>query len=95
MRTKERQRVVCSSCGWNGGRAATRDPLEAPCSKCGAPVALVGAVYLEERVLAGCTGCGWWGERPPARVGAGCVKCPAPTTVPVMVVTLDGQVLPT
>ncbi len=93
MRTKERQRVVCTGCGWSGGRAAIQ-PLEAACSKCGDAVALVGAVYLEERRLAGCTGCGWWGERPPARVGAACAKCAAPTTVPVMVVTLDGQVLP-
>jgi hypothetical protein len=94
MKDPNRQRVVCTSCGWTGGRRAAGDPLATPCAKCGGRVEKVGAVYLEERVLAGCTGCGWWGERPPARVGAGCVKCPAPATVPVMVVTLDGQVLP-
>lgn len=90
MRDLDRQRVVCTGCGWTGGRAATGDPGAAPCFKCGATVELVGAVYREQRVLCGCTACGWWGERSPARVGSPCPKCPAPATEAVLIVTKAG-----
>jgi hypothetical protein len=94
MKDPNRQRVVCTACGWTGGRSACGDPLATPCTKCGGRVEKVGAVYLEVRSLAGCSACGWWGERSLARVTAGCPKCPATATVPVHVVTRDGgQVL--
>lgn len=74
MRSLERIRVRCIACGWSGGRAALT-PTATPCSKCGGPVETMGDPYIEERVLAGCRGCGWWGERPPSRVEHPCPRC--------------------
>ena len=92
MRTKDRQRVCCEGCGWSGGRADGGPMLLAPCGKCGGSVVLVGASYQEVRVLAGCNGCSWWGERPPTRLQAPCPKCGRPTEA-VHVVTLSGTVV--
>ncbi len=92
MRTNNRQRVGCQECGWSGGRADGAPTLLGPCSKCGGSVELLGAPYVEQRVLAGCASCRWWGERTPKRVTAPCPKCERPTQ-PASVVTLDGLVL--
>lgn len=93
MRDRNIQRMVCTGCGWSGGRAAGGVALLAPCSKCGAGVEPVGAPYVEERVLAGCSGCSWWGEVRPARMGTPCKRCGQPVE-PVVVATLEsGQVL--
>lgn len=93
MRENRRQRYHCSACGWTGGRAAGQATTVAPCSKCGGAVVELGPVYTEERVLAGCPSCCWWGERSPARVGQSCPKCGFGITEAVRVVTVQGQVL--
>lgn len=86
MRTAEKIRVRCEGCGWSGGRAMNGSHLDAPCSKCGGICVEDGDPYLEVRVLAGCPACGWWGERPPTRVGAACPRCEGAATVPARVV---------
>lgn len=91
MRNPEKQRVVCSSCGWTGGRTNGAEVLTRPCYKCGGPVERVGAVYVEERVWAGCR-CGWYGEVARDRLGRECVRCGMPTGV-ACVVLEDGTVL--
>lgn len=91
MRAREKQRVVCTGCGWSGGRADGPDVLVRPCFKCGAPVERVGAVYVEERAWAGCR-CGWYGEVPTTRVGKPCTRCGAATGV-ALVMLEDGTVL--
>jgi ribosomal protein S14 len=92
MRDTNKQRVQCQTCGWSGGRAASSQQLDAPCGKCGGPTSPVGVAYVEARVLAGCAGCSWWGERSPSGVRAPCRRCGQPTE-PVHVVTLTGTVL--
>jgi hypothetical protein len=92
-RNTNRQRVVCLGCGWSGGRTAANPNLLGPCSKCGQNVQAVGAVYVEERVFAGCEACGWWGQRPPSRVVTDCPSCHENVTEPVQLVTLSGKVL--
>jgi hypothetical protein len=91
MRSREKQRVACDSCGWSGGRANGPEVLTRPCFKCGGPVVRAGGVYVEERQLAGCI-CGWHGEVTADRIGQACSKCGSATGV-AYVVLEDGTVL--
>ncbi len=91
MRSRQVQRVACTSCGWSGGRADSPEVLARPCFKCAGTVEKVGAVFTEDRRWAGCR-CGWYGEVTPNRLGAACTKCGAATGV-AHVVLEDGTVL--
>lgn len=93
MRIKEKQRVVCTSCGWSGGRKASDTVLDTPCFKCGAPVEKSGGVYVEDRVVAGCVTCPWWGEIPRVRLGVECTRCDGGVIVQAYVVDEAGTVL--
>ena len=87
MRNHEKQRVMCTSCGWSGGRKPSANVLDLPCFKCGSPVEKSGEVYLEERVLVGCPSCSWWGETAPDRIGCQCRRCEAGVLESAVVVT--------
>jgi len=93
MRNRNIQRVQCLACTWSGGRAAGGEGLALPCAKCGGRVEPIGDPYVEERVLAGCASCQWWGEVQPTRVGRVCVKCGTCCIERVYVVNLAGTVL--
>jgi hypothetical protein len=91
--SRERVRVRCTSCAWGGGRSTAGDPTRLPCFVCGAAVAVDGTPYLEHRVLCGCRGCGWFGNRQPSKVSANCPRCEDHPSELVQVVTLDGLAL--
>ena len=91
--SRERVRVRCTICNWGGGRSTAGHPLDRPCFHCGGKVTRDGQPYLEHRVLTGCRGCGWVGQRQPSKVSALCPKCEQSATELVQVVTLDGAPL--
>lgn len=93
MKNHLKQRVQCTSCGWAGGRAAGGVGIGNPCFKCGSAVQSVGEPYLEERVLAACPSCAWWGEVRPERVGTPCMKCGDGTISAAQVVVAGGLVI--
>lgn len=93
MRNRHIQRVACTACTWGGGRSTTSPNLLAPCFKCGGEVVPDGDPYLEERRLAGCPSCSWWGEVAVDRVLGSCRKCGGSVEPCVVVTAAAGYVL--
>lgn len=61
-----------------------------PCTKCGGALRRDGDEFVQEKALAGCVACGWWGPRAPVNVDKGCPHCEDTPTVPLVLAQFDG-----